>query len=191
MKPQPASTLDRLHDATLRLVASDSDSASVRAIAKAAGVTEGALYRHYTGRDELVAAVYAKLIEPMIAEKETLLQMRAPMRDRLREWVRATYVKFDDDPEAFTFVFLVPHQVPRSLAHIAGRQSAILAELFVQGQVEGCFRNMDVDLAVTLFIGLLLSVPMRIRGGKLKKPAAQYIDETADAMWRVLAIDET
>lgn len=185
---QPATRV-RLHEATLRLIARDGPGASVRAIAKEAGLTEGALYRHYTGRGHLVGAVFAELIEPMIAEKENLVAMRAPVRDRLREWVRCTYARFDRDPDGFAYIFLTDHDLDAEYASIAGRQSALLSELFAQGRAEGLLRSLPDALGESIFVALLLSVPHRIRDGALARPASAYVDEIARAAWAALAAD--
>lgn len=190
-------TRRRLHAAAVRLTGGGGSGgggggggggASVRAITREAGVTEGTLYRHYKGRTELLAAVFRELVTPMIAEKESLVAMRAPVRDRLREWVRCTYARFDRDPDGFAYVFL-SDEVAGVDVETAGRQDALFAELIGQGQREGMLREMDAELATTLFIGLLLAVPTRIRGGGLAGPATAHVDAVAEAAWRVLAVE--
>jgi AcrR family transcriptional regulator len=190
MPPTTPDTRSRLHLAATHLVARQGPGASVRAIAKRAGVTEGALYRHYTSRDNLLGAVFAELIEPMIAEKQALVATPAPTRDRLREWIRCTYASFDRDPDGFAYVFLTNHDLPPEHAHLAGLQRGLLRRLIAQGRDEGVLRDMPEDLAATLFIALLLGVPARVRKGGLPNPASGYVDEVARAVWRVLAKDD-
>ncbi len=184
--PQPADTRTRLHRAATHLVSRDGPAASVRAIARHAGVTEGALYRHYDSREDLLGAVFAELIDPMVTEKRMLVEMRAPIRDRLREWIRCTYARFDTDPDAFAYVFLTDHDLPRRYAGLAGLQRSMLRTLMVQARAEGLLGTLSEDLAATLFVGLLLSVPEGIRAGKLPKPAMQYVDHVAQAVWCTL-----
>ncbi len=185
-KPRVPTRL-KLHHAALRLVASGKEAASVRAITRAAGVTEGALYRHYKSRSMLLAAVYAELVQPMIAEKEQLVAMRAPIADRVREWVRCTYAQFDHDPSAFAYVFLTDHKLPKEHERISGRQSELLAQLMAQGQREGVLRTIEMSIAKAIFVGLLLCVPMRIRQSVLKGPALAHTDEIFGAVWGALA----
>lgn len=180
-------TRRRLHSAAVRLIAGG-EAASVRAITREAGITEGALYRHYKGRSELTAAVFRELVAPMIAEKESLVAMRAPVRDRIREWVRCTYARFDRDPDGFAYVFLSDEAVDGVDATTVGRQGALFSELIEQGQREGALREMDRALATALFVGLLLAAPTRIRSGALEGPASVHVDAVADAAWRVLAV---
>ncbi len=179
----------RLHEAVLKLVTPEQPDASVRAIARAAGLSDGALYRHYSSREELLGAVFAEHISPMIAHKEGLVAMRASIEDRLREWVRSTYDHFDREPDGFAYVFLTNHKLPEKYKHSAGRQSALLKELLHQGQAEGVLLPMPLDLAATIFVGLLLSVPERIRTGVLTTPASAYTDDITRAVLRSLTPD--
>ena len=182
-----ADTKRRLHASALRAVVGEGHVASVRTIAQGAGITGAALYRHYAGLEDLFGAVFEELIVPMISEKENLVAMRAPVRDRLREWVRCTYACFDRDHDAFTYVFLSDRPLPARHMKLAGRQSRLLADLLDQGKREGVVRDIDLDLACTLFIGLLLSVPKRLRDGALPGPASDYVDEVARSVWLAVA----
>lgn len=184
--PQPADTRARLHRAATYLVAREGPGASVRAIARRAGVTEGALYRHYQNREDMLGAIFAELIEPMVTEKQLLVDMRAPLRDRFREWIRCTYARFDKDPDGFAYVFLTDHDFPPRYAPLAGVQSSMIRTMMTQARAEGMLGEMSEDLAATLFVGLLLSVPEGIRAGKLPEPALRYVDHATRAVWCML-----
>jgi AcrR family transcriptional regulator len=179
----------RLREAATHLVARTGPAASVRAIAKRAGLTEGALYRHFENRNDLLASVFDEIIEPMVDEKRNLVAMRAPVQDRLREWVRSTYAGFDRDPDAFAYVFLTDHDFPKEHTRFSGLQSALLRELIAQGRQAGDLHDISDELAATMFVGLLLSVPIRVRAGTLPRPASQYVDEVARAVWLTLGRD--
>ena len=189
-KPSTSDARTRLHSAALRLTVQDQPDASARAIAREAGMSQGALYRYYSSREELLGAVFAEQIEPMIAHKEGLVAMRAPIRDKLREWVRSTYDRFDRDPDGFAYVFLTSHNLPAQYTHIAGRQRGLLIEMLNQWQAEGLLRDIPLDLAATMFVGLLLSVPEQVRAGALASPAMAYTDHISDSVWAVLAHEE-
>lgn len=186
---RPADARTRLRAAATQLVAQTGPGASVRAIAKHAGLTEGALYRHFQSRDDLLATVFDEIIEPMVAEKRNLVAMQAPVRDRLREWVRSTYAGFDRDPDAFAYVFLTDHEFPKEHARFSGLQSRLLRELIAQGRAAGELHDISDELAATMFVGLLLSVPTRVRAGTLPRPASQYVDEVSRAVWLTLSRD--
>ncbi|MGP1345086.1 MAG: TetR/AcrR family transcriptional regulator [Phycisphaerales bacterium] len=183
---QPPATREKLLGAAMRVVARTGPAASVRAIAREAGLTEGALYRHFPSRDHLLGAAFAELVEPMIAEKENLVAMRVPARDRLREWVRCTYARFDRQPDAFAYVFLTPHEMPKEYAKLSGRQSTLLKALLQQASDEGTPIALPIDIAAHMFVAMLLAIPSAIYRKRLPRPASDHVDEVADAIWRAL-----
>lgn len=60
--------------------------ASLHAIAKAAGVGQGTLYRHFPSREALLLAVYETDLEALVAAAPGLLDEHEPM-DALRLWL--------------------------------------------------------------------------------------------------------
>lgn len=95
--------------AATRLAARDGvDAVTVRDIAAAAGVTEGALYRHFKSKDDLFLSIYRQVVDEMVREKEAIVASGLPAREKLREWIRVSYAAYDRDPDSFTFALLSP-----------------------------------------------------------------------------------
>ena len=115
-----------LMEAAARLVATGGpEAATVRAIAREAGVTDAAVYRHYRSKDDLCRRAYAQILDELVLSKESLLARPGSLKERLHEWVRLTYEYFDRHAEAFTYVFLTSHVVPGNERGDAGRQGKL------------------------------------------------------------------
>ena len=180
-------TKQELVAATIRLASSSGlESASVRSITRAAGVTEGALYRHYRSKDELWRDVYARIVDAMAEDKAAILCLDAGARERVREWVRLTYKYYDGNRDAFNYVLMMPRDIAESFGDLYTKQGELFGRLYEQFRAAGGVRDMPVVLAAALFGGLLLSVPRQINDGLLTGPASSYTDEVADAAWRLL-----
>jgi AcrR family transcriptional regulator len=176
-----------LLEAAVKLVAQGGvEAATVRAIAREAGLTEGAIYRHYRSKEELYWQAYQRIIEVMIREKEELVARGLSIRQTLREWVRLSYAHYDAHPDAFTYVLLTPPMILAAESEITTHQGRLFMETIKQTQTEGRVRSISPELAITLFTGVMLNVPRMINEGTLSGPASQYTDEVADAAWRVL-----
>jgi len=80
-------TRNRVHIVTVArdLLADDGD-ASLHAIAKAAGVGQGTLYRHFPTREALVMAVHRSDINGLVAAAPALLELHEPVI-ALRKWL--------------------------------------------------------------------------------------------------------
>ena len=75
---------DRILDVARDALAAD-PKASLHSIAKAAGVGQGTLYRHFTSREALVLGVYQRSVEALVELAPALLA-KDPPPEALRIW---------------------------------------------------------------------------------------------------------
>ena len=173
--------------AATRLIAERGvQGATIRAIAEAAGVTEGAVYRHYQTKAELCLEIYQHIVQDMAIKKEHLITSRADFCEKLREWVRLSYEYFDHYPASFTYVLLTQHKLEVGLETVASHQGKLFEEMLRRAQDDGQVRDLAPELALSHFTGVMLNVPRLINQGRLPGPATQYVDEVADAVWHML-----
>jgi AcrR family transcriptional regulator len=66
--------------------ADDIDQVTMHGIARAAGVGQGTIYRHFPSREDLLLAVYHVDVERLVATAPALLAAHPP-REALRRWV--------------------------------------------------------------------------------------------------------
>ena len=163
-------------------------AATVRQIAEAAGVTEGAVYRHFTSKEDLCQQAYYQIVAEMAAAKEQIAASSAPLADKLREWVRVSYEYFDHYPEAFTYILLTTHDLPDDPEGISTRQGRLLLQMIETVPLTGALATMPPEMALCLFTGVLLNVPRMINAGVLKAPASQYTEQVAVAIWRIFGL---
>lgn len=76
-----------LHAARTALTAADDiDAVTMHAVAQAAGVGQGTMYRHFPTREDLVLAVYHTDVEHLLAAAVELSDTHAP-REAMRRWL--------------------------------------------------------------------------------------------------------
>jgi AcrR family transcriptional regulator len=187
--PQRRNTRFDLREAAIRLGARDGiEAASIRTIAREAGVTEGAVYKHFQSKDDLIRDAYTTIVEEMIRDKSVLVKTDLPFKHAIRAWIKLTYENFDGNRDAFTYVLLMPHRMADTLGEVYTKQGQLFRSFIVHAQQSNQARKMDVDLAVAIFTGLVLNIPRLINEGILDAPAEQYADEIADAVLKIFAI---
>jgi AcrR family transcriptional regulator len=180
-------TKEELVNATIKLASRGGmEAASVRSITREAGVTEGALYRHYRSKEQLWVEVYTRIVEAMAEDKAVLLDAELPARECLGEWIRLTYVYYDGNRDAFNYVLLAPKSLADSLGEVYKRQGRLFMELFTRLSARGEVRELDPKLALAIFGGIVLAVPRLVNEGGLEPPASGYVEEITDAVWRAL-----
>ena len=91
-------TRDRINRAALELFAEKGvDQTTIGDIARGAGISEGAIYRHYPSKDELIWQLFSSNYAAL-AERLDMLQAReADPRDKLRVLVQAFCALFADE----------------------------------------------------------------------------------------------
>jgi AcrR family transcriptional regulator len=177
-------------DAAIRVAAREGvGSATIRTIAAEAGVTEGAIYKHYRSKEELWWHAYERIVADMVGEKESLATCDDPFREKLREWVRLTFAYYDAHPEAFTYVLLQQHPRSGQYGDIDRCQGEWFKDMFRRAWEGGEVRHIPEASALCYFIGVMLNVPRMINEGTLQGPAAVHVDEVSEAVWRMFRAD--
>lgn len=179
---------DQLLDATVALLDREGDAArvSVRAIAKAAGVSPTALYLHFADRDALVAAAVdrgfaafnAAVLEGAAAHHEPRPRVRA---------MGLAYLSFAErQPALYAVIFTArrPAKRPRSLPPGQVKRDEALDGLTaaVSAAVPGATRSAARELALVLWAGLHGYADLRARAPASTWPdAARYVDRLMGA----------
>jgi TetR/AcrR family transcriptional repressor of multidrug resistance operon len=134
---------ERILDATARLLITGGTSASMVQIAQHAGVATGSIYNYFSSKDDLVRAVYERLVAIFEAAVLAGAEGECTARDRLEAYIR-NYIAFfwSDAERAMLFEYLsslplVPDQ--ELLPHFA-RSAEYIAEVLAELQRAGEIR---------------------------------------------------
>ena len=173
--------------ATIRLVAQKGvNGSTIREISDAAGVTEGAVYRHFASKEDLCQQVYCSIVAEMAAAKEEILESEQPIDQKIHDWVRVTFEYFDTYQDAFTYVLLTSHDFPDELAEISSRQGRILMKML--DPVCRAEQSLPREVALSHFTGLMLNIPRLINEGFLTGPAMAYTEEVVRAITSIFSV---
>lgn len=185
-----AQTRDRINRAALELFADKGvDQATIGDIAKGAGISEGAIYRHYPSKDELIWQLFSSNYAAL-AERLHMLQAReADPADKLRVLVRAFCGLFDSDPDMFSFLLLAQHgQLPRVSDGMA-TPVKVVREVMLNTIERGATSFEDPDLATAVVFGIVLQPAVFKVYGRITRPMTDLAEELADAASRALGPD--
>jgi len=90
-------------------VAQGVDGTGVREIAKTSGITEGAIYRHFKGKDELVWLLFSENYSAYAEKLEALQDREHGVANKLAAMIRGFCMFYDQDEILFRFLLLVQH----------------------------------------------------------------------------------
>lgn len=181
-------TRGRIETAALELFARKGvDGASMRDIASAVGVTEGALYRHFSSKDELARALFLTRYGALARGVEDVRAQAPDFPHRLDALVKLFADAFDDDPAGFAYVLISQHEHLRDLPS-ASPDNAVeaLGRVFADAMAVGEIPRRDVALVTALALGLLVQPAVFRIYGRLAAPPSAHAAEIAAAIRRAV-----
>ncbi|HSI41990.1 MAG TPA: helix-turn-helix domain-containing protein [Xanthobacteraceae bacterium] len=176
-----ASTRARIEAEALRLFARKGvDATSVRDIAQAAGVAEGALYRHFPSKEALARALFLAHYADLASAIASVRSEAPDFAGRMRALVRRACRLFDGDPELFTYLLIAQHDhlahVPPDEAHNAVEA---LAGLVREAVAAGELPEQDVTLAAAMALGAVVQPAVFGLYGRLQGPLERHAERIA------------
>lgn len=162
-RPTATSTRDRILDATAELMRSAGLSAlTTREIARAAGLTEAALYRHFKSKEDLLTSALAERLPIFIELLKDLPQCvgQHTVRDNLRQVAQAAVPFYRQVMPLLAAIFSDPNLLAkqRLWAEHSGRgpqraNAALAAYLRGEAELGRIPHGMEPEAAASLLLG--------------------------------------
>src|SRR5260370_36150885 len=138
------------------LVAKGVADTTSRDIAEAADIAEGALYRHYRGKDQLILALFQHHYAAFAERLEALQASLHGTREKLRAMIEECAQVFDADPVRFQFLLLVQHHSMRRLAESQATPVEVVRRVLLEGMAHAELPKGDPPLGAASVMGLIV-----------------------------------
>lgn len=169
---------------------------TIKDIAALAGVTEGALYRHYAGKEEMALALFERellLIRDRLAEAAAGPDSGGR---KLRRVVAYLYQSYLDKPWPLLFVILNFQnlQGDRRLddkTHIYDQIIGFVRELFNENDLAAptpAKAGRDYEFLATIIAGLVIQPIIFHYHERLSRHPSEYIDEIVESCCRLTGL---
>ncbi|MCW2238649.1 TetR/AcrR family transcriptional regulator [Azospirillum canadense] len=183
----PIDVRQKVRDAALALFAQKGVKATtIKDIARAAGVSEGALYRHWASKEDLAADLFA-------AEYTALSQAlreaagTGPAPDRLRRVIEWAFRLVEAAPDRARFLLLSQHD---GLPLVPDGQETpvdVVCAIIGAGIKEGSVRDANCEALAHIVIGaIVMNVQSQVYG-RQATPLGDLAGTIADALLNGLA----
>lgn len=153
---------EALFEATVSVLSEHGmDGLTMDAVAAAAGMAKGSLYRYFRSKRDLLEFVYARLVGPMFQEMDRIVPAELPAVEKLGQQLRTLLEHVARYAQVHRLLFEdeTAHgllQSSKQRSHEAASQQ--LAEIFRQGVEEGTFRPGDPHMLASMYLGLCKGV---------------------------------
>ena len=179
---RPPRARQPIKDAALDLFVTQGVHATgIREIAKCAGCSEAALYRHWANKEDLVSSLFAEHIGEVVERLETAIA-DADFASQIHGATRAIYELYDEHPLVFRFVLLVRHEQVEFIKGKLRMPQDVLTEL-IAGKVHDDYR---ARLLAAAAMGMFLQTAEFVVYGRLEGPLARYSDDVADLVLKIV-----
>ena len=180
-------TRDRIERAAIRLfVDKGVAETTVRDLAQAVDISEGALYRHFESKNQLAWELFHTNYTAFAFELDLLQQEYDTLKDKLNAMIRQFCIFFDKDPVLFTYLLLVQHSQLKKVTPEMETAVTVLQKVIAQGMDRREIAPGEVELAAAMVLGVVLQVAVFKAYGRITSNLCDLSDMLAATCWRVL-----
>lgn len=184
------STRDALCTAALELFAAHGiERTTIQDIATRAGAAQGALYRHFRGKSDLVESLFDVCADRFFDALQQAAEGETAPRDRLRSLLRGVFTFAETDPDAFTYLLSVHHTGILEERAEAPPPMRLFVDTLEAGIDEGVFRNLSPPLATGWIVAMAQRAVVFLRSDLVGQPRENIVDETINAALRLVEAD--
>jgi len=177
-------TADRIEHAAIRLfVEKGVAETTIKDIAAAVGLSEGALYRHFESKDELVWKTFERHYVAFAATLQALAAAETTTRGKVAAMIRGFCQAHDDDPALFRFLLFVQHGQLARLAPGTLTPVDVLRAVLDAGIAAREIPSQRPDLATALVFGIVLQPVTFAAYGRLPFELGSMCDRLVAAAW--------
>ena len=156
---------------------------TVRDIAGALEMSEGALYRHFPSKEQLVWQVFERHYIEFAGRLLKLADTESTTRGKLAAMIRGFCRAYDDNPRLFRFLLFVQHDQLGKLAADAPTPVEAVRMVIAGGIASGELPAQNADLATSLVFGVVLQPVQFAAYGRLRSDMGSMCDRLVAAAW--------
>ena len=155
---------------------------SIKEIARAAKVSQGAMYNHYVSKDELAWQLFARNFSEIGHALRHVASQHDDLESQFRAMVRHVFQRFEEDWLLVTYVFSARHQHLRRVTRKMGNPYLAFRTAISRAMAHRQIPKQNLDLATSLVTGAIIQViDTRILGHIAGSPPMQA-DTVAHAL---------
>jgi len=147
------------------------DGTSVRDIAQAVGVTEGALYRHFTSKEMLARQLFLAHYAALAGEINAISARLPDFAGRVAAVVELACAMFDEEPALFAYLLINQHD---HLRHVPADPAANAVEAVGRMMLGGGIGESDVPFATATALGCVVQPAVFSLYGRLDRPLMRH-----------------
>jgi len=177
-------------EAALKLFAEKGiKSTTIRDIAHEAGVTEGALYRHFESKEQLAQSLFSECAEILYQSLAGSVEGVEGAHERLCALANGFFDFAQSNPEAYEFVMARHHESVGGPKPGQPLPKDVFVQVLREGMEAGKLRPMDEHLAAAIMIGMCLRTIFFWDRGMIKGSREEVVGEICHALHAIFEVE--
>ena len=186
-RPRARNARPKIERAALELFIKDGvDAATTRNIADVAGVSEGALYRHYKGKDELALTLFLETHNRLGDMMLTAFSQDGTLEEKVHGAVSAYCAFADEDWLSFSYHLV---SLNRYLPHDTRRDDdpvSVIEKLIQHLMDQGDIPKGDPAILAAMSLGIVMQSGLNKIYNRLPGTFSQHVDTFTKAIMAIL-----
>ncbi len=183
--PRIKYTKERILESALRLFSERGiRETTIKDIAKEVGITEGAIYRHFVSKDQIVSTLFSTYSKNLYEELMSVVEEKTSMERKFFKLVK-TFLDFCfKNPQAFKFINLFHYLRADEVKNFKNLPKDALTQFMDEGFRKGVIK-VRKELALAMVIGTLERIFLFVEGGIMERGEGLE-EELAQALWKAI-----
>jgi AcrR family transcriptional regulator len=180
-------TRDRIESAAIQLfVDKGVAETTVRDIARAVDISEGALYRHFTSKEELVWMAFERHYVSFADRLKTLAANESTARAKMAAMIRGFCEAHDESPTLFRFMLFVQHGQLAKLSPDTPTPVTVMRTVVEAGIAAREIPQQHAALATAMVFGVVLQPVIFAAYGDLPSRMGPLCARLTAAAWAAI-----
>ncbi|WP_291844767.1 TetR/AcrR family transcriptional regulator [Maricaulis sp.] len=180
-------TKARIERAALQLFASHGmDGVSIKQIAEACTISDGAMYRHFKSKDALARLMFEAIHKKLLDMVASHLRPNASLEEIARALVTAYCTLADEDPAQFTYHLTHRNYFIAASGDGGADPSDLMTDCIAQAMKRGEIPEGDPELRSAMALGVVMQAAEYSLYGRIDRPLSQHIDQFTRGIMAVL-----
>jgi AcrR family transcriptional regulator len=186
-----ADTADRIEQAAVQLfVEKGVAETTIKDIARAVGLSDGALYRHFESKDELVWKAFERHYVAFAATLRQLAESEPTARGKIAAMIRGFCRAHDENPTLFKFLLFVQHGQLAKLEPGTPTPVEVMRDVLDRAIASREIPAQRPDLATALVLGVVLQPVTFAAYGRLPVNLGSMCERLIAAAWAAVTTVE-
>jgi AcrR family transcriptional regulator len=156
---------------------------TIRDIARAVDISEGALYRHFISKEDLVWHLFERHYVEFAGSLWSLAEGESTARGKLAAMIRGFCRAHDENPELFRFLLFVQHGQLAKLGPDTPTPVSAVRAVMSGAIASGEIPAQSADLATALVFGVVLQPVQFAAYGRLPSDLGSMSERLTAAAW--------